>query len=275
MSFQFDQFKQTVQSGGGISAKDVVALRRWSWSDGIMSDAEAAALFELNSLAKTNDPEWADFFVEALTDYALSRSDPKGYVNDPDARWILGQIDKDGRVDSATELELLVKLSEKAIDVPQELKSYALDQIEKTVLSGEGVTHESHEPACMINASEAALLRRLLFASSSDGPVQVSQQEAEMLFRLKDACIANENAPAWKTLFVQGVGNFLMGYCSYQTLTRERAQELERFMNDTRFSFSKFVGSMFNFEALRAHFSKDKERDYSAEFAAAEAVTAD
>ena len=45
-------------------------------------------------------------------------------------------------LDSLTELELLVKVLEKAIDVPEQLNAYALDQIEQAVLTGEGPTRD-------------------------------------------------------------------------------------------------------------------------------------
>lgn len=60
-----------------------------------------------------------------------------------------------------------------------------------------------------------------------------------MLFRLKYATLDRVNAPGW-LLFVQGVGNYLMGFRGREPLSRERAMELESFMNDTRSSLRLF-----------------------------------
>jgi hypothetical protein len=244
MSFHFDQFAQNVRAGGSIAAADVASLRQWSWSDGVMSEAEALTLFELNGLSKARDPEWIAFFVDSLTGYIVDRSQPRGYITAADAEWVIAQIDHDGRVDSVAEMELIVCLAEKSLDAPHSLKAYALAQVEKIVLSGEGPTRDTAIPANMITSAETAILRRLLFAPGSDGPARISESEAKLLFRLKDACIASDNAPEWQRMFVQGVGNYLMGFSSYQPLTHERAVELERFMNDNKPNVGRFFARM-------------------------------
>jgi hypothetical protein len=55
-----------------------------------------------------------------------------------------------------------------------------------------------------VNAAEAAILRRVLFAPPAMAGA-VSCAEAELLFRLKDATLGAANALEWKQLFVQGV----------------------------------------------------------------------
>ena len=62
-----------------------------------------------------------------------------------------------------------------------------------------------------VTANEVKILRRVLFAASNDRPAGVSQREAEMLFRIKDATLRGDNAPEWKMLFVQGVANCIQG----------------------------------------------------------------
>jgi hypothetical protein len=273
MSFHFDQFAQNVRSGGAIAADDVASLRQWSWADGAMSEAEARVLFELNTLSKARDPQWIAFFVESLTGYIVDRSEPRGYITPVDAEWVIAQIDQDGRVDSAAEMELLVRLSEKSLDAPHGLKAYALAQVEKIVLSGEGPTRDSTVAANTITSAEAAILRRLLFAPGSDGPARISESEAKQLFRLKDACVDSDNDPEWQRMFVQGVGNYLMGFSSYQPLTRERAAELERFMNDNKPNVGRAIGrifsALFSGAFLNIPEAKPETRDYEGEAAAA------
>jgi hypothetical protein len=67
-----------------------------------------------------------------------------------------------------------------------------------------------------------------------------------MLFRIKDASLGKANAPGWKQLFVQGVGNFLQGYSLHQPLPVDRAAELEVFMNDRKSGVGGFFGRMFD-----------------------------
>ncbi len=277
MSFQFDHFAAAVRAGGEISARDTLALRQWAWSDGLLSQRDAQALFELNSHARSKDPEWITFFTETLCDYVINGSEPKGSVSEENALWVIEEIDKDGRVESAAELELLVKLSEKAVDLPNVLKFYALDQIERIVISGEGPTREGDARRNTVTAAEAHLLRRLIFASGSHGPAIVSREEADMLFRIKDACLESDNAPEWEKLFVQGVANHLQGFSAYTPLTRERAAQLESFMRSSSPSIGRFFQKMGDLD-LRAGFAEifrpaEAARDFDSEVEEAEAIT--
>ena len=269
MTFQFDHFAAAVRAGGEISAADTLALRQWAWGDGVLSQRDAQALFELNSHAKSKDPEWISFFTEAVCGYVIDGSEPKGYVSEKDAIWVIEEIDKDGVVESAAELELLVRLSEKAIDLPNVLKFYALDQIERIVVTGEGPTRDGDAQRNTVTAAEAQLLRRLIFSSGSHGPALVSREEAEMLFRIKDACLESENAPEWEKLFVQGVANHLQGFSAYSPLTRERAEQLEGFMRSSSPSIGGFfrrMGSLDLTAGLAEIFrSPDAARDYDVE----------
>jgi hypothetical protein len=179
-----------------------------------------------------------------------------------------------------TELELLVRVIEKALNVPQPLKDYVLRQIENAVIEGTGPTRSGGElEKGNVNAAEAGLLRRVIFAQAGDKPAAVSQDEAELLFRLKDRTLNADNAPEWKRLFVQGVGNYLQGYSSYKPLETLRAAELEGFMNDTTPHMGRFAGRMARAnvgEGFRAVFGKKKVKqmvNLNAEVAQAAQVT--
>lgn len=211
-----------------ISEEEVLKLRRHVWADGSISPDEAAQLFALNDAAAPSD-DWSDFFVEAMCDYLIGRGQPRGYVTDADADWLIHHIGKDGRIDSHAELALIVKLLERADYVPDSLKAFALREIEQTVLTGSGPTRRGGEllPG-RIDEIECALLRRLVFAAASDGPARVSRSEAELLFRLKDAALGADNAADWQRLFVQGVANYLMAHQSYAPISRETAARLEQ-----------------------------------------------
>jgi hypothetical protein len=222
----------SVQPGGfgerrPISHEEVLRLRRHVWADGNVTPDEAAELFEMNTIAEPSN-EWTDFFVEALCDYLIGRGEPRGYVTEQDMRWLIANIDRDGRIESHAELELLVKLLERAEYVPDALKQFALREIEQTILTGSGPTRNGGEivPG-QITEGEARLLRRLVFAPAGDGPARVSRSEAEMLFRLKDATLGADNAPDWSRLFVQAVANHLMAHAAYDPPARDVAARLQ------------------------------------------------
>ncbi|MEA3014394.1 MAG: hypothetical protein QOD42_2939 [Sphingomonadales bacterium] len=233
MSFSFTDFAAALKAGAHLSAGDVLAVRREVWPDGRISDDEARALFEVDRLAADPAPEWADFFLEALCDHVVNGKEPKGYIDLPNAAWLVEEIERGGEPPSRLELELAVKVIERALNGPAELKSWVLARIEEEVRRDGRV-----------DAREAGLLRRTIFASGGDGALAVSQDEAELLWRLKHACREADNAPEWKILFVQGVGNHLMAYNSYTPLERGEAARLEAFMDDRRSSVLGFFARM-------------------------------
>lgn len=245
MSMHFRDLSERAMADGVISADEILGLRREAWSDGAIELAEAEALFVTNDHLTEVTPEWADFFVETLTEFVVHGGDPHGYVDEAKADWLAAQIDRDGRLESMAELELVVRIMEKAISVPPEMRSYALDQIEQAVLNGTGPTRNGSELfAGCISTAECALLRRMIFAAGGDRPAAVSKAEAEMLFRIKDASLEGGNAPEWELLFVQGVANFLLGFGGNEPLSHSRAVELETFMNSEGAGIGGFLANM-------------------------------
>lgn len=244
MSVHFGELARKVGADGSISAEELLTLRREAWPDGRISQAEAEAIFALNRQLSRQSAEWVDFFVEALGEYVINQRAPAGFVDAENGDWLMRQIDADGKLGSMAELELLVRVFERAQNVPVALKDYALAQVEHAVLEGTGPTRDGGNlEAGNVNATEARLLRRAIFAPASERPAAVGPNEAEMLFRLKDATLDADNAPEWKTLFVQGVANFLQGFSSANAqISHERAGELQAFMNDTSSSVGRFLG---------------------------------
>jgi len=278
MSVHFSELAKKIGADGAISGDDVLALRRVAWPDGHISQAEAEAIFALNQQLSSKSREWVDFLVEALGEYVVNQRAPVGFVDDENAAWLMAQIDADGVLGSMAELELLVRVFERAQNVPVALKDYALRQVEHAVLEGVGPTRDGGMlEAGNVNATEAKLLRRAIFAPASERPAAVGRNEAEMLFRLKDATLGANNAPEWKLLFVQGIANYLQGFSSENAqISRERAQELEAFMGDNSASIGRFLGRMAKSSpnALGVVFGRKRSvSSHDDEVAAAQSVT--
>jgi hypothetical protein len=276
MSMYFRDLAAQAAADGTISPEEILILRRAGWQDGKIDADEAEAIFAVNDRIQAPSPEWADFFVEALGEFIVHGTPPAGYVDEEKADWLMAHIDRDGRVESMAELELLVKLFERATAVPERLRTYAIAQIEAAVLTGEGPTRQGVLEKAAISDAEAQLLRRLIFAPASDRPAGVSRTEAELLFRLKDAALGQANGADWKRLFVQGVGNYLMAYTSYEPLPQERAAELEEFINRPSGGVGQFFARMARFDlqsGFTGVFGRQPVRDRDAEAAASQAIT--
>lgn len=272
MSFQFSDFAAQIKAGQAVSARDTLGLRQWAWANGAICEHEANGLFDLNALGRSPAREWVDFFVEAITEYVVNQVPPRGYVTDENAAWLMAKIDHDGTVESLGELELLVKILEVASNAPAALKAYALAQIETVVLTGKGPTRTGPiTPGC-IDEAEVHLLRRLIFASGGDGALKVSEAEADMLFRLKDATLGADNASSWQQLFVQGVGNFLMAHGGAPALDIDEARRLDGFMahkDDGVFGFLSRMGKSIDLQGARqAVFDNDDVDEIAARDAA-------
>lgn len=282
MTTQFMAVAKAAAADGRITAEELLALRREGWGDGIITRAEAEALFELNRALTTRTPEWCDFFVEAVGEFVLNGTPPRLQCSLEEAEWLIGQIEADGKVESMVELETLVRIIERAENTPDRLKNYVLDVVEREVLTGTGPTRCGGElAATRITAAECRIIRRVIFASGGHGPAAVTRFDAELLFRLKDETLAEENAAEWDDLFIDGVANYLKGFTLKNAqLTHERRRELEAFVADNQANVGRFFGRMVR-EAPKAanHFGKVFGRkkpagtDYEALAALGEVVT--
>ncbi|WP_230292343.1 hypothetical protein [Croceicoccus sp. Ery5] len=252
MTISFQEIAAQAAQDGIVTDAELLDLRRNGWCDGSISAEEADAIFAVNHTLGTGSAAWTDFFVEALGEYLLNRQEPRGYMAEDQADWLIAKVTHDGKIDSMAELELLTRMIERAKNVPQKLKDFVLEQIEREVLTGTGPTRygadfsgggalsDSH-----VSDAEVNMLRRVLFGQASDRPAAISQREAELLFRIKDATMGADNARGWKRLFVQGVGNYLQAYSAANAqISRERAGELNAFMNDSSSNVGRFMTRM-------------------------------
>ncbi|BBC71502.1 conserved hypothetical protein [Altererythrobacter sp. B11] len=275
MTFQFAEIARQAAADAAISPGEILALRRAGWADGAISREEAEAIFAIQRALAAPDADWCDFLVEAIREYVLNAAEPRGYAGEEDARWLIAQVEQDGKICSMVELELLASIIEKAESVPEALRDFTLDAIEQAVLGGAGALRRGGSlSGAHVTEGECRLMRRVIFGVASDRPAAVSRREAEMLFRIKDAMLHAANAPEWKCLFVQGVGNYLMGFASSAPLEAERMLELQRFVDDNSASVGRFLGGMARTSpnALRVVFGRKRPSPSPAE-RAAEAAT--
>ena len=222
-----------IAAKGTICEQDVLTLRREVFGDGVVSETEAALLFDLNDKCKPSDDKWGEFFTEALTDYLVHQEMPEGYVSESNAKWLMQSISRDGHVDTQTELDLIVKVIEKAQSSPESLVSFALREVSYGVLEGQGPVGRGRalQPG-VIGEAEVELIRTILYAFGGDGNVAISKAEAEVLFDLNDATSEADNHPSWSDLFVKAVANFLMATSDYMVPTRQEALRREEWLEE-------------------------------------------
>ncbi len=228
-----------------ITAEDVQTLRRSLYNDGVAEAGEVERLFGMDEAATDCDPSWTELFVEAVTDYIVEQVEPEGHVSEENADWLITHISRDGTVKTTSELEILVKVLEKAKSSPQRLVAFALSQVKKAVVDGEGpLARGGKLTVGSVGRDEAELMRRILYAFGGDENIAVTRAEAEVLFDINDATATAENDPAWNDLFVKAIANFMMAASGYAVPSRQEALRREEWLDAPSGSVGNFFSRM-------------------------------
>lgn len=193
-----------------ITRDDVMAIRRATYGDGICSFEEAEAIFALDLACPVKDPEWGLFYVDSLTDFFVWQAEPRGYVSEEQAAFLMERISCDGRIDQLTELELLINILHRAESCPEPLVLMVLQAVRESILSPATAIYGSNRPPALITTADAAIIRKVIYAPSGDGSLTVTRCEAEMIFDLNDAVRGEDNTAEWQDLFVKAIANHLM-----------------------------------------------------------------
>ena len=246
---------QSILARGVITADDVRMSRHRVFWKGIVTEADAELAFVLNDrLHHAADTAWPAFFVEALTDYVVTQAQPSGYVSDDNAAWLMQRIGRSGSVDTACELELLIKVLERSQQSPVALVRFALEQVKIGVISGAGTVGARRK--CNVGTvedHETELVRRILYAFGGDGNIAITRPEAEILFDINDETDHPLNDPSWSDLFVKATANFLMAASGYQVPSRQEALRREAWLDEPPAGITGFMHRMVSggFDAVR------------------------
>jgi hypothetical protein len=229
---------------GRIDAADVLMLRRRVFLKGVVTTADAEMVFVLNDrLQGATDESWPPFFVETLTDYIVFQAQPRGYISEDNADWLIARVSRAGHVDTVAELELLVSALERATFSPVRLVSFVLEQVKRGVIEGDGpVAHGGRLQPGVMGEVETELVRRILYAFGGDGNIAITRQEAEILFDINDATAEAANHPAWSDLYAKALANFLMAASGYEVPTRQEALRREAWLDAPTPGVGSFLG---------------------------------
>jgi hypothetical protein len=235
-----------IKARGSIKDADVLKLRRSYYAEGEITAEEAEAIFALNDACPVQDPGWADCFVETITDYIVDQAKPEGYLTTDNADWLIARISKDGRIETKTEMELLVSVLDKARWAPQSLVRFALEQVKDAVVHGSGPLRSGKmlEPG-VVTEGDVDLLRRILYSFGGDGNLAITQPEADILFDIDTATADADNHPSWGDLFVKAIANSVMAASGYATPSREEVLARDAWLDRRgELSLDKIVSGM-------------------------------
>ncbi len=137
-----------IRQSGWIGADHVLALRRAIYQNGSIERDEAEFLLHLNRQSRGDDPAWAEFYVEALTDFFYWREGSDSALTEDAEQLLLGRLgEADGSVDDPTELRLLLSLIFRSTGSSERFRAFVLRAVERSVL---------HSDACAVRRCRAA-----------------------------------------------------------------------------------------------------------------------
>lgn len=265
MSVTGSLFFDEICRRGSIHAADVAELRKLYYEDGQIGAGEADALFSINQACRVKDPAWQEFFIEAVCDYLVAHAEPRGYINVDNADWLIERITHDGVIETQTELEMLVRVIDKARWSPESLVRFVLNAIKDAVISGNGTLRSGHAlRAGQITDADVELIRRVIFAFGGDGNAAVTRAEAEILFEINDAIAEVSDNAAWTELFVKAIASVVMVASGYrapprsEALRREQWLEARGDLSPANFAKAMFAGGFSGFKDL---FTRESEED--------------
>jgi hypothetical protein len=239
-------YSALLEQPGRIGPKDVLKFRNEIFRDGIVNAAEADAIVALNDAVGEKSAEWREFYVEALADFIVHQAEPRGYVSVANADWLIAAVSRDGKVETVCELEILVKVLDRATSSPDRLVRFVLDQIGRAVLEGEGpLARGGKLEKGAINEAEVELLRRVLYAVGGDGGISISRVEAEFLFELNDRTASDRNHKSWQDLFVKAIANYLMAAATGKPVSRTAALKREEWLDSADESIGATLSGAF------------------------------
>lgn len=223
-----------LRASGTIEGRQALQLRRLIYATGTVSRQSAEILLNLDAVCSKKDPAFAALYVEALTDYFVWQTEPKGYVTPELAEFLLRNIAADGHIAGKTELELVLNIVHWARQCPESVVTLVLDAVRQSVLLPKKTPLGANRPRRNIGAGDVAILRKALHAPAGDGSLLVTRREAELLFTLNEETEQDGNDPEWQDFFVRSIANHLLNPMDTPKVPeREEAARRERWLKES------------------------------------------
>lgn len=228
-SFPFE----TIVARGSVRETDLTQLREHFASGRRVSREDAEGLFAVHARCPAKDTGWSNWFIATVCDYIVHSAEPEGYVTHENANWLIQQITRNGRVETRTELDLLIAVLESARWAPRNLIAFGLMQVRQAVTEGGGPMRPGQPvvPGQLFD-EEIEIVRRMIYAFGGEGCFALTREEAEVLFDINDALDATRVNTAWAELFVKAVANVMLAASGYRVPTREEALRSEAWVEE-------------------------------------------
>ena len=258
---------EKVKQSGCITSNVVEYLEETFFKESIVSEINVDLLLDLHHSIIFADTSWHTLLVNTLTDYVVYDMMPEGYVTVDNANWLIDNISYNGRIETISELEVVINVLEEATWSPETLIHFALGQIRNAVVNASGTLREGTTIGKgVLLDTEVQMMRRMLMAYGGEGNVPISRTEAEILIDINDSAEHVQNHVGWSELFVKAMANHVMAGSDYQVPHRAEALCKEIWLHES-LGIVGFMQQMisYGFEALSQSYYRPSEAEIELE----------
>ena len=223
-----------------LSDADVLNIRREVMAPEKVTQRDAEALIKLNEQIVEPTEAWKTLFSEAVSDHMLDFTTSGYVISDVKAAWFIARVQADNKLDPETEFSLFIKMLNKATIVARRLEVYMLSAVKDAVLHGTGSWGLSRTlQAGCVGKDDVELLRRVLYSVGGEGGIDISPEEAEIIYDIHDATIDADNDESWIDLFSKMMACFVMAGESSHQMNEKMAFERDGWLkSDTGLDWS-------------------------------------
>lgn len=195
---------------------------------GVANRQQAVEMLAVDATGAPRAAEWYRALVEEVSDYAVFEEAPAGSISMCTAEWLISELAVDGALRFPAGLEVVIRCMEKSDWSPPALSAFALGQVARAVIDGDGGRIGAGRllPG-IVERPEVERLRRILSAFGGNGRCAVTRAEADILLEINDRTVEEMNHPAWNDLFVKAIASVIFAASGYATPPRHEALRRE------------------------------------------------
>lgn len=179
---------------------DTTFLRRRAFPKGIQTTADVAAIITLNRSISPDSGDWAQFFVDSLTDFIVFHSYPQGSIDTFNADWFIATFAPEGIIHNKLKLSLLQNIIRKARYTPVTLRVLALNQLRLAIIARKGAYATGRLEEAVITAEDMDYIASFIDLPLETSGTTLQAAELAVLRHIDNAVKENGNHPGWSEL---------------------------------------------------------------------------
>ncbi|MEZ5935709.1 MAG: hypothetical protein R3F54_28125 [Alphaproteobacteria bacterium] len=193
-----------------VQEHDVRRLRHAFYKQGRIDRRLAAELFHANRIMRARHADWTEFYLEALTDFFLTRRGEMPILSAEPETVLLGWLGEGEPIVEPGERRLALRILLLATNGPKHLKRHVLHSIEDNLLRGNErwIDGGKRDPG-IIDALDIHLIQRLLRGAGGGYPRRICGAVVTFLLSLDRQALRFVDPEGWRRLLVASLARHL------------------------------------------------------------------